>query len=140
MTVNESYAETSTRHASELNAFEGIFFAFSNEQFDKGLIRVGLDPNDYSGKLASLPGGGFILKSRSKDFGDMFKRQEAEKKEARKNENYLFESLVYELGNHEYSITYDTTDTLEALGLEASELPEGLLKKACRKALGGFAG
>jgi hypothetical protein len=135
---SESYAQASDRQRKELNAFEGIFFAFSDSQFESGLLSVGLDIKDYSNKLASLQHGGFILRSRAKAFGDMFKRHDAERKEARKSEKFLLESLVYELRNHEYGYTYDTTDTLDDLGLDASELPAGMLQKACAKALEGF--
>lgn len=134
----ETYAQAKERHSKELNAFEGIFFAFSNDQFEEGLSKVGLNLDTYAGNIFKLPAGGFLLKSRSKAWGEMWKRQEVETKAARKSEKYLLESIVSELRNHEYCITYDQSDALGALGLSESELPKGMLKKACKKALEGF--
>ena len=136
---NETYAAAVARHQKESNAFEGVFFAFSNDQFYKGLQTVGLNRATYPGKIQSLCGtGGFILKSRAPVLSSMFKRHEAETNQARKSEKFLFESLIYELENHEYGYTYDATEALEALGLTAADLPGGMLKKATAKALEGF--
>ena len=35
--MNETYQELNARQQGELNAFEHIFFAFSNKQFEEGL-------------------------------------------------------------------------------------------------------
>ena len=37
-------------------------------------------------------------------------------------EGFIHDMFYFELNNHEYSITYDTTDALEALGLTAEEI------------------
>ena len=34
---------------------------------------------------------------------------------------YLYEAVKYELGNHEYIITYETQDALNAIGLSLEE-------------------
>lgn len=133
---HETYQQAKSRHQSELNEFEGIFFAFSDKQFAEGMAKVGLAP-DQTDKLYRLPGGGFILKSRNDAFKAMFLRHESESREARKSEKFLLESLVYELGNHEYCITYDHSDALDALGLSEEDLPAGMLKKAKRVYLSG---
>lgn len=132
----KNYNELKKQHADELNSFEGIFFAFSNEQFAEGMKKVGLKPEETN-KLFKLTGGGFILKSRSKVFSDMFERHKAEMKELRKNKKELLNSIVAELANHEYCITYDVTDALEALGLKQENVPKDILKKACKLALVG---
>jgi len=140
MTNNETYAEVTARHRLEFNQFEGVFFAFSNEQFYKGLQSIGLNKDNYKGKVQSLGDtGGFILKSRGDALNSMLKRHKLETKQARKSEKYLMQSLVYELENHEYGYTYNATEALDALGLTAADLPEGMLEKACAKALEGFA-
>lgn len=129
MKITETYTTLKARQREELNNFEGIFFAFNNQQFDDGMRKVGLEP-DQTNLIYKLPGGGFILKTRSKAFGDMFDRHEAERKQARKDEKHLLESLVYELGNHEYCITFNESDALDALGLERKDVPDRIMKKA----------
>ncbi len=37
-------------------------------------------------------------------------------------DGFICDMFSYELNNHEYSITYDTSDALEALGLTAAEV------------------
>ena len=75
----ETYQALKKRHADELNQFEGIFFAFSNEQFKEGMQKIGLTMEDTA-KIYSLGAGGYILKEKSADFNAMFKRHAEEKK------------------------------------------------------------
>lgn len=83
---------------------------------------MGLTPDDTD-KIYSIGGGGYIRKSDSEAMDKMFKRHELERKMARKHgDEYLFEMFNYELANHEYCITYDLTDTLDALGLTIEEV------------------
>ena len=58
-------------------------------------------------------------------------------KEARSNDQFLYDMFDYELGNHEYCITWDVSDTLEALGITEKEIEADqrmalTLKKACK--------
>lgn len=124
------YQSMKQRHADELNSFDGIFFAFSNKQFEEGLAKVGGTAKD----LCRLPGGGFIRKDRSNAFSGMFKRHEAERKACMSNRKALLDALSHELANHEYCITLDPTDALEALGLSRDDVPVDILKKARRNA------
>lgn len=124
--ITETHQEIKRRHQEELNAFEGVFWAFSNEQFTQGLEKLKTDTKS----IVSMGHGGFILKTKVQDFRDMFKRHKEEMKKHRKDKKNLLEALVYELKNHEYGYTYDETDALEALGLNAKDIPSGILKKA----------
>jgi hypothetical protein len=130
-TMNETYQELETRQQNELNAFEHIFFAFSNKQFEEGLKR--LDTNTKS--IFSMGGGGYVLKSHAKDLDELFTRHKQELKENRKSRKNLLESLVYQLRNHEFCITYDVTDALESLGLALVDIPKDILNKAKKLAL-----
>lgn len=49
-----------------------------------------------------------------------------------KEEKYLIQSLVYELGNHEYIYSYDCTDALEALGFTYETVNKKALEKAIK--------
>ena len=42
---------------------------------------------------------------------------ENENEEAMKDDEYLYQGFLYELGNHEFCITYDPSDTLDCFGL-----------------------
>ena len=133
-TLNQTHAGLKAKHRDEMNGFEGIFFAFSNEQFAEGMVKIGLAADDTS-KIYKLMAGGFILKDRSKAFREMLDRHEEEMKAFRKDQKNLLDALVYELKNHEYCITYDASDALSSLGLELAEVDTVLLKKACKLAL-----
>ena len=57
---------------------------------------------------------------------ETFARHERELKEAiasdATGEGFIFDMFLYELDNHEYGYTGDTTDALEALGFTAQEV------------------
>jgi hypothetical protein len=125
----ENYTELKSRQAKELNDFEGIFFAFSNEQFKEGMEKIGLTMEDTK-QIMSLGAGGYILKTKASAFAAMFKRHAEEKKTRKLEEKFLFDSLVYELNNHEYCITSDTKDALDALGYSKEDVDPVILKKA----------
>ena len=50
-----------------LDNFEGLFFAFGNEQFKEGMESVGLTIDDID-KILSIGAGGYILKTRKEAF------------------------------------------------------------------------
>ncbi len=110
------YCELKQKHEKELNEFKGIFFAFSNNQFKEGMEKLGLTVDDTK-KIYSLGAGGYILKEKSKAFHDMFAQFSNRMETALKEEKFLLDALTYELQNHEYCITGDTTQTFDALGL-----------------------
>jgi len=136
MKTIETYADMKQRHQEEVNSFEGIFFAFSNEQFYKGLESVGLSKDDnLKEHLYSIGGGGYILKSKSKLWDDMFKKHNVERKQLKNDKKLMYEALLDELINHEYCITYDANDALDALGLTVDDVDKNILKKACTQAV-----
>jgi hypothetical protein len=129
--MSETYQELQTRQQNELNAFKHIFFAFSNKQLEEGLKKLETDTKS----ILSLGGGGYVLKSHAKDLDALFIRHQQELKDNRKSRKNLLESLVYQLRNHEFCITYDVTDALESLGLAVMDIPKDILNKAKRLAL-----
>lgn len=128
----ETYLEQKKRHQDEFGAFEGIFFAFSNEQLREGMEKLGLAHDDYK-SIVSLGAGGFIRKDRVQEFRDLRNRHDAERKQLRKEEKLLIDGLVYELGNHEYCITHNPSDALERFGFTLETVPQDILKKAIKK-------
>lgn len=115
------YSELKAKHQKEVDAFP-FGFAFNTKQFNEMMEKWGLTPDDTD-KIYSIGGGGYIRKSDSEAMDKMFKRHELERKMARKyGDEYLFEMFAYELANHEYCITHDLTDTLEALDLTIEQI------------------
>ena len=126
----ETYQEQKARHHKEFGAFDGIFFAFSNEQMAEGIRKHNVSETN---KIVNIGAGGFVLKNRLQEFKDLIARHDAERAQLRKDEKELIAAIVYELQNHEYCITGDVTDALEALDLTRETVRPDILKKAIAK-------
>jgi len=118
-----NYKELKKKQEEETNAFP-MFFAFDDNQFQEGLKRLGVEKKD----LFSIGYGGFIRKSDREAYLNLNNKHYNELKEALKDKKFLFSAFRYELSNHEYCITYDETDALNALGLDYNTLNEEELK------------
>lgn len=114
------YTELKSKHEAEVNAFP-FGFAFNDKQFDEMMKKWDLKPTDIR-EILSIGGGGYIRRDDSKAMHEMFERHESELKAAMQDYDFAFEAFSYELGNHEYCITQDVSDTLEALGVTAKEV------------------
>lgn len=130
----EKYTELKARQAKEFGEFKGIFWAFNGEQFSRGMADIGLTLDDKD-LISSLGAGGYILKSSISEFNAMLKRHNEEKNARKKEEQYLFDALVYELNNHEYSYTGDIHPALDALGWDIKDIPTKTLNRAKKEAL-----
>jgi hypothetical protein len=114
------YTELKSKHQKEVGAFP-FGFAFNKDQFDEMMTKWGFDPKNVR-EILSIGGGGYIRKSDADAMHEMFDRHAAERKTAMQDDDYLFQMFNYELANHEYCVTYDLTDTLEALDLTIDEI------------------
>lgn len=133
-----AYLALKQKQQQEVDNFP-FMFAFSNKQFEEGMAKLGLEASDTD-KIYSIGGGGYVRKTDSQAMGEMFERHAREMKEAIKSDTtgdgFIFEMFNYELGNHEYVITGDTGDTLDALGLTLEEVNASeKLKNGLRKAM-----
>lgn len=128
----ESYFDMKARHEKEINEFP-FGFAFSNEQFKEMMEKWGLTENDTD-KILSIGMGGFIRKIDKEAMHDLFKRHKEEKEKVLSNDKFLQEAIEYELGNHEYIITYDLEPTLSALGYSIDVLQDERFKNILEKA------
>lgn len=135
------YLEIREENQKEMNNFR-IIFAFSNKQLTEGMKKLGLKHTETS-KLLSIGAGGFILKQDRESFHKLMDRMDRRIKENFNDPKFVYDMFNYELGNHEYRITYDIEPTLESLGLTIEEvnsneiLKEGL-NKAIKNQKGGF--
>ena len=120
-----AYQEMKERQQKRVNALP-VKFAFSKEQFRKGMAELGLTENDTDKIYKMGNTGGFYLRTDSKLIFDTFEQNEAEMKAAiaadTDGTGFIKDMFGYELANHEYCITYDLEPTLDALGLSVDEI------------------
>ena len=119
-----AYQEMKDRQQKEFDAFP-MGAAFSQQQFQNMMEKWGLTVNDTD-KICSIGGGCYIRKADIAAFTTLINKTAAELKNAITAEltgdGFIFDMFVYELANHEYCITYDLEDTLDALGLTAEQI------------------
>lgn len=132
-----TYKVMKDKHQKEVNDFP-MFFAFNNKQFNEGMKKLGLKPSETD-KVYQLKGiNGFYRKSDAPALREMFNRHDEEMKKAiESDDTFIYDMFYYELGNHEYVITYSIVDTLDALNLTLDEVMKDkrlmdALKKACK--------
>lgn len=99
-----------------------MFFAFDNEALEKGKEQLNVESNK---DLIHL-GAGCYMK---KDDLDKYKALNSDYVQTLhdkmlSSEMFAVDAFLYELANHEYIITYDETDTLNALSLTADQVIE----------------
>ena len=112
----ENYLDLKVRQSQELSDFP-VSYAFSDKQLLEALTKLDAVKAD----VCTLGAGTVIKKTDVKQFNAMFARHSDEVKAAFTDNDVLIEAIVYELGNHEYCITHDPIDTIEALSLEMSD-------------------
>jgi len=122
------WTELKEKHSSELNSFP-MFFAFSDKQFEEGKEKLGVTENS---ELASIGGGGAIRKTDGHALKKMFDAHRAERETYFTDDRNLLDALVYELGNHEYCVTYDAQPAVESLELPSNDRTVKLINKAIK--------
>lgn len=116
-----TYQELKQKHTDEFSAIP-VIWAFSDKQMAEGLAKHGLTTSKEDlGKICSIGGGGYMLKTEAPKLKETINRHCQEMDEAFNDPVFLKEALRYELSNHEFCITYDHTDTLDALGLSRDD-------------------
>lgn len=116
-----TYKELRKKHEDEVNNFPFVF-AFSNEQFYKSIAEKWGYTKDDADKIYKLGAGAFIRKDDADKYLDMTDRHYKELQEALEDITFFEDALYTELCNHEYCITTDPDDALNALGLEAEDI------------------
>lgn len=132
------YQELQAKQKSEMDQIK-MGFAYSKEQFNKMLVELGVTSED---ELMSIGGNGFIRKTDKDVLMSTIDRHVAEDEEAKKDPEYVYDMFRYELGNHEFCITHELDDTLDACSvtyeeLEGNEMFRIQLGKACKDYLAG---
>ena len=115
--MKNKYKELRERQQAEFNKFP-IKYAFTDEQFKTSMEELGLKETDTDKVVSIGVGGGFVRKTDVDDLLKMVKRHESELNDAisqdKTGEGFIKEMFLYELGNHEYCITMELDDTIEA--------------------------
>lgn len=119
-----TYKELIDRQQKEYNAFP-IGACFNQKQFQEMMAKWGITVNDTK-KILSLGGGSYIRLTDAKAYNEMLLRFAKEKDEAiaadKTGDGFIYEMFLYELANHEYCITYDIDEVLDAVGLRAEDI------------------
>ncbi len=119
-----TYLKMKKKHEAEFNAFP-IVYAFNQQQFNEGMKKLGLKSTDTDMVFKS-GGGGFYKKTDSKKLRELLDSLSKEMEDAIKGDltgnGFIFEMFNHELSNHEYCITNDLTDTLEALDITIEKI------------------
>ena len=114
------YSELTGKHRKMINDFP-MTFAFSNKQLEEAKEKMGVTNNE---ELITVGSGAIIRKTDAKSYNEMIKTLNQESEEAIKDDDYLYEGFLYELGNHEYCITHDPEPTLDCFGIGVEDIDE----------------
>lgn len=125
-----TYRELKKINQDEFNAFP-MGFAFSKDQLKAEMERLGVQSE---ADLIGIGGGGFIRKADRAAFLELLERTQDRIQKAIDEDpdglGFVADMFFEELANHEYCITRDLTDTLEALGYTAEEIEQSPKLKA----------
>ena len=112
-----------------------IYFAFGNNQFEDLLAKLGAEVKE----LFTF-GAGSIMKKKDKHLlVEHYRLSTIEDTEAMKDDAYIYQMFICELGNHEYGYTYDMEDTLNACGYNEETIREDpRIFSICQKARKDF--
>jgi hypothetical protein len=105
--------------ASERISSVPIFWAFNKSQFEEGCKKLGVQVPEE--ELNSTGAGGFIKKTDVSLWNDALEANEKAREEFLNDMNNLEDAFTYELGNHEYIITYNDAEAWQAVGLSLVE-------------------
>lgn len=95
-----NYKEYRDQRQSEFNSIP-MFFAFSNEQFDMGMEKLGIKNIK---DVRSIGGGGYIHKDTIPMLIEFNKSDRID--ELMKDPEFAEDAIYYEMGNHEYHINH----------------------------------
>ena len=139
------YKELKDKQQKEIDAFPfGV--CFSEKQYEEMMTKWNLSVDDTD-KICAVGGGCYIRKTDKDAFLNMLKRFEEEKQAAINEDStgngFIYDMFLYELGNHEYCITYDLTETFDALNVTQEIIDKDKrfargLKKAVKDYLKNF--
>lgn len=99
---------------------KNCFFAFDDKQFKEGLAKL----NTTEKEILRAGCGMFVLKDKIDDLHRLAEKTDRGLKERMKDQDFVYDMFRTELANHEYCITGDYTETLEACNITMEQVNE----------------
>ena len=99
-----TYIEYKQQRQNEFNALP-VFYAFSDEQFDRALEDRHLTREQAKTALCRFWGGGFYLRSDRDQIFNWIKSDRLS--ELMKDPKFAEDAFLYEMNNHEYAINWE---------------------------------
>lgn len=115
MTYREFKQKQTDAHADLIDKY--AFWAFNGEQFNAGKKKL----NCENSELASIGGGGYMLKTEIDKLNELQCELNEEKKQYMRDDNFLLQAIKYELGNYEFIITGDEKEIIDILELDMED-------------------
>ncbi|MBQ7788853.1 MAG: hypothetical protein IJ398_04270 [Clostridia bacterium] len=133
-----TYQQLVDKQQKEVNEFP-LGAAYNKKQFEEMMAKWNLKPTDTD-QITTIMNGVFIRKSDIPAYIELVNKLHNETQEAIKNdetgEGFVYQMFAYELDNHEYSVTYDLEETLDALGYTIEDIQnDRKLSHGLKKAL-----
>lgn len=131
----KSYEEMKKAHQDDYNAFP-LGFAFNKVQFNEMMENWGLNPETDLNKISMLPQNiGYIRKADIPAFEEMLEKHKQEKITFKEKQSNIKAMLLNEMINHEYVISGDLAEVLEAVGYTMDDYAKSpTLQKAVNEA------
>ena len=120
------FRQLQARQEKELNEFirANMFFAFTDEQFQEGLKKLGIEGG--AGAVTRTPAGGYVRTEKAGEFLQIMRQMKAERDAAitdpTTGRQFIYDMFVAVLADTEYQFTGDTADALELLGYTAEDI------------------
>ena len=133
-----TYQQLVDKQQKEVNEFP-LGAAYNKKQFEEMMAKWNLKPTDTD-QITTIMNGVFIRKSDIPAYIELVNKLHNETQEAIKNDEtgdgFVYQMFAYELDNHEYSVTYDLEETLDALGYTIEDIKnDRKLSHGLKKAL-----
>lgn len=133
-----TYQQLVDKQQKEVNEFP-LGAAYNKKQFEEMMAKWNLKPTDTD-QITTIMNGVFIRKSDIPAYIELVNKLHNETQEAIKNDEtgdgFIYQMFAYELDNHEYSVTYDLEETLDALGYTIEDIQnDRKLSHGLKKAL-----
>ena len=111
--------------------------AFSDEEFNEKLKEHDLTKDE----IISIGAGGFIKKEHKDLYLELLKNIKRNNafQQIKHDDIEVKKAFIYELSNHEYCVTYDVNDALNALGITEEEIQKDVrLKKLLKESINEY--
>lgn len=124
------YAELKKQFHQKMNSFinKNCFFAFNDEQMQKGLKEFNVTLEESKLKFVRIPGRGFMLKDKVSEYKGLLKSRDEEIAQQIKldetGDGFIYHMFVYELRDDEFSYHGDDSTAIAMCNLTREQIDE----------------